>query len=69
MSFQCLKSISISLYSCLYKPIIINIMSEFEDFNFNKKILKAIYLMGWKSPTEIQLKTFTAILYQKDTII
>lgn len=53
MSFQCLKSISISLYSCLYKPIIINIMSEFEDFNFNKKILKAIYLMGWKSPTEI----------------
>ncbi|MBT4145705.1 MAG: DEAD/DEAH box helicase, partial [Gammaproteobacteria bacterium] len=42
--------------------------ANFESFSFSEDILSAIKAMGFKKPTDIQLKTIPAVLEGKDVL-
>ncbi|MFX0547695.1 DEAD/DEAH box helicase [Hathewaya histolytica] len=44
-------------------------MNRFEEFNLDKKILKSIQDIGYKNPSEVQIKAIPGILAGKDLIV
>jgi ATP-dependent RNA helicase DeaD len=44
-------------------------MSIFSDYKLSSEILKAISMLGYKSPTKVQEKVIPAVLEQKDIIV